>query len=616
MTAPVQSGEGPRRSPGPAARPAAISEMIRRKGVPASGGLAAGPAHLVRPVEEREVPDQELSASQVGPEVRHFRLAVRRSLDEIDALRECLLGDPQDPGLKILDAHRMLLADPDFLRRILHEIRERRRPAGAALREVLGEIILTLEAARSEYFRARSADLLDVRRRVLKHLEGEAQTAAPIPAGSVVVAVELAPSETASFDPEFVAGLVTDHGGPTSHAAILARSRGIPSVVGLVDLAAHVHEGDRILIDGDRGIVTVRPGRAEMAEFMVRRREAVRRDRARARALTEPAVTLDGHPFELLANIETAEDAPLAVRVGAQGVGLYRTEFFYLKGSHLPDEDGQYRAYRRVVQAMRPRPVTIRTLDAGGDKFAAYLGTTRETNPFLGVRGIRFSLGHPDIFRTQLRAVLRAAAVGPVQILFPMICSIDEVRAANEMVDEAAAELRREGVAVPARVPRGVMIEVPAAVALADHLAREVEFFSIGSNDLIQYTLAVDRANERLASLYDPFHPAVLRALAATIDAANRAGIRVSSCGEMSGQPAGAAVLLGLGCSSLSMGAFQIAEVKNALRRVRLVDLRRLLAEILRLATTREVRAAVEEALGGMLGLGGNGAIGRSGSRS
>jgi phosphotransferase system enzyme I (PtsI) len=579
---------------------------VTRRGVPASGGLASGPAHLVYPAEEQTPEDRELASGEVASEVRRFRLAVRRSLDEIDALRECLLGDPHDPGLKILDAHRMLLADPDFLRRVLDGVRHGRRPAGIMLHEVLNEIIRHLESARSEYFRARSADLLDVRRRVLKHLDGSSQAARPVPAGAVVVAVELTPSETASFDPEYVRGLVTDHGGPTSHAAILARSRGIPAVVGLLDLSAQVREGDRVLVDGHRGVVVVRPGRDELLEFEARRREAARRERAQARSLADPSVTLDGHPFTLLANIETAEDAPVAARSGAEGVGLYRTEFFYLKGPHLPDEEGQLRAYRRAVLALRPRSVVIRTLDAGGDKFAAYLGTTRETNPFLGVRGIRFSLGHPDIFRTQLRAILRAAAHGPVQILYPMISSLEEVREANRMVDEAAVDLRREGHAVPERVPRGVMIEVPAAVVLADLLAREVDFFSIGSNDLIQYTLAVDRANEKLASLYDPFHPAVLRSLAYTVDAANRVGIPVSSCGEMSGQPTGAAVLLGLGCTSLSMSPFQIPEVKSFLRRVRMVDLRRLATGLLRLATTEEVRAAVDGELGAALGPGWN----------
>jgi len=286
-------------------------------------------------------------------------------------------------------------------------------------------------------------------------------------------------------------------------------------------------------------------------------------------------------------------------------VGLYRTEFFYLKGRTLPDEEGQYRAYRGIVQRLKPRPVTIRTLDAGGDKFADFLGAARENNPFLGLRGIRFSLAHPDAFRTQIRAILRASAHGRARILFPMISSIEEIRAANRLVDESLRELQAEGVPTAARVERGAMIEVPAAVTLADLLAREVDFFSIGSNDLIQYTLAVDRENEKLAYLYDPFHPAVLRALSATIDAANRARIPVSSCGEMSGSPYGAAVLIGLGCIDLSMSSYQLALVRDLVRRVSMVDLRRLADTLLRLATVREVHAALEEALSGLVENGG-----------
>ena len=576
-------------------------ETVIRSGVPASGGLASGTAHLVIPVEETEFGDRTLAAGEEGREIRRFRLAVRRSQDEINALRECLLGDPSDPGLTILDVHRMLLDDQDFQQCVIEGIRLRHRPAAVALREVVNEVIRPLEAAGSEYFRARSADLADIRRRVLRHLGGTPATARMVPSGAVVVAVELSPSETTSFDPEVVRALVTDHGGPTSHAAILARSRGIPAVVGLIDFSSHVREGDRVLVDGHRGLVVLRPGPDELRDFEARRRHEARRMRLRGERGAGPAVTLDGHPVTLLANIETSADAPNVVRTEAQGIGLYRTEYFYLLGPHLPDEEGQYRAYRKVVQAMKPRPVVIRTLDAGGDKFAAYLGTPREMNPFLGVRGIRFSLSHPDIFRTQLRAILRASAHGEVRLLYPMVSSVEEMRAANAFADEAAAELRREGIAIAPRMERGAMIEVPAAVGIADFLARESDFFSIGSNDLIQYMLAVDRSNEKLASMYDPFHPAVLRALSYTIDVARRAGISISSCGEMSGSPSGAAVLLGLGCTSLSMSPFQLDEVKNLVRQVSLVDLRRLADELLRKATTEEVHAAVRAALGHLL---------------
>jgi phosphotransferase system enzyme I (PtsI) len=590
-----RTGDSPGR---PVEEKAALERMIFRRGVPASGGLAAGAAHIVQPHEEHSVEDRLLSPGEEMVEARRFRLAVRRALDEIQALQECLLGEPEDTGRKILDAHRMLLDDQEFQRKVIEGIHAQRRPADFVLSAVFKEMTHPLLSAGSEYFRARAADLEDIKRRVLKHLMGGEPAAAPIPRGSIIVAADLSPSETTSFDPDAVRALVTDHGGPTSHAAILARSRGIPAVVGLIDLAGQVREGDQVLVDGHRGIVIVRPGARELEEF----EEKLRREEHRIQVMTKrgagPAVTLDGHPVTLLANIEEPEDTPNVLRAEAEGVGLYRTEFFYLRGPTLPDEEGQFRAYRRIAESVRPRPVTIRTLDAGGDKFAAYLGTSRENNPFLGLRGIRFSLGHTDLFRTQLRAILRASAFGNVRILYPMISSIEEVREANRLVDEVAEELRREGRSIPEKIPRGIMIEVPAAVVVAEDMARETDFFSIGSNDLIQYTLAVDRENEKLAYLYDPFHPAVLRSLAQTVRAADRAGIPVSSCGEMSGSVYGAAVLIGLGCTSLSMTPYQIREIRGLVRRVRVADLRRLAEELMRQATVTEVHALLEEALG------------------
>lgn len=574
------------------------TQGITRKGVPASGGLASGPAHIVLPRADKAVDDRELDPQEVRAEVRRFRLAIRRSLDEIQALQECLLGDADDPGLRILDVHRMLLDDQEFQNRVVQGIRAGKRPAAVVMGRAFGEMISTLEAAGSEYFRARTADFNDVRRRILRHLVGGEQSGGPIPPGSIVVAPELSPSETTSFDPESVRALVTDHGGPTSHAAILARSRGIPAVVGLGDLASRVRDGDEVLVDGFRGIVTIRPGPGQVSEFEHRRKAAQRRARQMARQDPGPAVTQDGHPVALQANIEVPGDLENILKAGAQGIGLYRTEFFYLNRRVFPDEEEQFRAYRGIAQRMRPRPVTIRTLDAGGDKFANYIGTSRESNPFLGLRGIRFSLGHPDLFRTQVRAILRASAHGNVRILFPMISSLEELRQANRIVDEVSAELLGEGRPMAERVGRGVMIEVPAAVALSDLLAREVDFFSIGSNDLIQYTLAVDRENEKIAYLYSPYHPAVVRSLAYTIDAANRARIPVSSCGEMSGSAYGAAVLIGLGCTSLSMSPFQLREVREMVRRVHLVDLRRLAEEILLKGTVEEVKGVLREFLG------------------
>lgn len=595
-TPPPQSP--PSRTSREASRPA---EVLDRQGVPVSDGLSAGPAYLILPAElpteERRVPKGE-----EAHEVRRFRLAVRRSRDELHALRECLVGDTDETGLRILDAHSRLLEDPELLAAVLSLIRVDRLAAESALYQVFQKMIQALEAAGLEYFRARSADIRDVKRRILRHLDEAGGERASIPSGVILVAPELAPSESTVLDPERVLGLITDHGGATSHAAILARSRGIPAVAGLVDLSHHVSNGDWILLDGHTGRVVVRPGAAERQSFEARRRVWQRRHAALARQETRPCVTRDGHPIRLLANIESPADIEHVLASGADGIGLYRTEYFFLASTHLPDEEGQCRAYRQVLRRLGRRPVTIRTLDVGGDKFASYLGTSRTDNPFLGLRGIRFLLLHQDILRTQLRAILRAAGHGEVRILFPMISSVEEVREVNHILDEVEQDLRREGHELTAKIERGVMIETPSAVTLADHLAREVDFFSIGSNDLIQYTLAVDRGDEKVAHLYDPFHPAVLRALAQTIEAGARGGIRVTSCGEMSGDLYGAALLVGLGCASLSMSPPRIAEVKALLRRLFLSELREWAADALRQPTGAEVRAVLRAGLEAYVG--------------
>lgn len=576
------------------------SASVHRTGIPVSGGLVIGPAHLAVSDDVPSI-DRLLAAGEEAAEIRRFRVAIRRSRDELRALKEVLASDPDDPGVRVLDAHLLILED-SALEEVIARIRSERRSASALLGHVFQKHISSLEASDAEYFRARAADIRDVRRRILRHLEGDSRGGgASVPLGSILVATELSPSDAASFDPERVRGVVTDHGGATSHAAILARSRGIPAVVGLVDFAPHVREGDIVLIDGDHGDVVVRPTPAEVRAFETRRKRALQREKALARIDRAPAVTLDSHPISIQANIEVPEDADLAARLHCAGVGLFRTEFFFLGRDEPPDEDGQVRAYRRVARTLKPYPVTIRTFDLGGDKFASYVGTTRMDNPFLGVRGIRFLLQHRDVLKTQLRAILRASTQGKVRILYPMVTSLEELREANAVREEARRELMREGVRI-GTVECGIMIEVPAAVALADLFARECDFFSIGSNDLIQYTLAVDRANQNVAYLYDPFHPAVLRALAATLQAGQRAGIPVSACGEMAGSLHGAALLMGLGCTQLSMAPKSVRRIKDFVRHVRIVDLRRMTEEALLQSTGEDVRDVVEEALRPILG--------------
>jgi len=575
---------------------ARASEEIRSRGVPASPGLAEGPAHVVvheeGPFEERTV-----AARAVRVEIRRFRVAVRRARDEISALKECLIVDPEDPGTEILDAHLMLLEDPEVLGAITKAIEGEKLAAESAVRRVFRGLSHQLESTGIDYLQSRAIDLRDVKRRILRHLGVESEPHKMPSHPVILIARDLPPSETASFDRERVLAFVTEHGGPTSHVAILARSRGIPAVVGMGDLATYVKEGDRVLVDGTSGEIIVRPGAEEARRFHARRIEREKRIRATDSVAGKPAMTLDGREVVLLANIETPEDASFALDAGADGVGLYRTEFFFIREPRLPDEEAQTRVYRQAVRRMRGRPVTIRTMDLGGDKLASYLGTSREDNPFLGMRGIRFSLAHPDIFRAQIRAIYRASAIGKVRIMLPMVSCVDELRAARRLIGECANELRAEGVPIADSIPLGVMIEIPAAVAIADLLAREADFFSIGSNDLIQYSLAVDRGNEKIAHLYNPFHPAVLRLLRETVLAAREAGIPVSSCGEMSGNPLGALVLLGLGCNQLSVSPYQLQIVKRLVRSVRLAGIESLVLAALASPTSSEVVALLESGL-------------------
>ena len=574
---------------------------IVRRGVAVSSGLVNGVAHLLH-TEDLTTEDRALHEGEVEKEISRFRLAIRRSRDELSALKECLNGDPDDPAHRVLEAHQLLLDDVSLLEQVRIGVEEQGKPAAVAFSTVLQTSISALESADTEYFRGRSADLRDVQRRVLRHLVGDIYSRpSSVPAGAIIVANELSPTDAASFDPSRIAGLVIDHGGATSHAAILARARGIPAVVGLVDLSSRVENGDPILLDGDRGEIVVFPNPGQVEVFNERRVRSERRAEIIRRNEGAPTVSLDEEKVRLYANIETAADIDPLERVHSDGVGLFRTEFFFLDRSDLPGEEEQFLTYQEVLRRVRPNPVTIRAFDVGGDKFRSLLGTTRSDNPFLGVRGIRLLLQRPELFRSQLRAILRASIHGRARILYPMISSVEELRDANALTDSVREELLEEG-ALLEPVARGAMIEVPAAVTMAAELANECDFLSIGSNDLIQYTLAVDRGNEHVAHLYDPFHPAVVRNIGATVRAGQKAGVEVSSCGEMSGDIYGAALLLGLGCDTLSMSVTQLAQIKDLIRRVRMSDLREMAEKILQEPTAESIRRTMAETLVPILG--------------
>jgi phosphotransferase system enzyme I (PtsI) len=431
---------------------------------------------------------------------------------------------------------------------------------------------------------------------VLAHLGGvHTHSLRDLTQPSVIVANDLPPSEMALLPRNMALGFATDMGGRTSHTAIMARARGIPAVVGVKGASDSAHQGAIAIVDGTRGVAIFAPDHETLAEHE-RKRERYRELAAKLTELKDQRCeTADGRPVGLGANLEVPEELPGILENGADGIGLYRTEFFYLARKQLPTEEAQFNAYRSIVEAMNPRPVIIRTLDVGGDKFASYLGTPIEKNPFLGMRGLRFSLRREEIFRTQLRAIFRASAYGNVRIMFPMVIGLEDLRRAREIVERVKLQLRKEGVPMAHKVPLGVMIETPASVFCIDRLVREADFVSIGTNDLIQYTLAVDRGNEAISEIYEPLHPAVLRAIKTVVEAGHSSGIPVGICGEMAGEPLYAVVLVGLGLEEFSVSPYLVPEIKTIIRATTYAEARELADLCMSLATPSEVRTVVTE---------------------
>jgi phosphotransferase system enzyme I (PtsI) len=566
---------------------------MRLTGIGVSPGVAMGQVHLM-PSDELQVQETTVPPDRVEAEVEGFRRALERARQELVQIRDGIAVELGPDEALIYEAQIMLVDDPDARRAVEGAIRGEHRNAAFLFCRHISEVAGRVQMrAKEDYLRERLADLLDVERRVLDHLLGRQRHAVHLEQPAIVVAHDLLPSDTAQFDPSLVLGIATDVGGRTSHSAIVARSRGIPAVVGLRHLTRMVKDGDRVVVDGYRGEVEVNPDEPSVAAYQTRRARFEAQGLSLAALRDAPAATPDGHVIELSANIELPAEVDQVVAAGAEGVGLFRTEFFYLDRASLPSEDEQLRAYRLVAERVAPRPVIIRTMDLGGDKVASYLGTLHETNPFLGWRGIRFALHHPEVFRTQLRAIYRASVGGNVRMMFPMVSSLEELRRANELCQEARVALERAGLPFDRELQVGVMIETPAAVWVADWLAREAQFFSIGTNDLIQYTLAMDRGNERVAHLYEPLDPAVLRAIQRTIEAGRAANRWVGVCGEMAGDPRLAVVLLGLGASELSVAIPDLQRVKAAVRSVPASLAREVAVEALGLPSAREVRALV-----------------------
>lgn len=571
-------------------------------GLPASPGIVVGPVHLLRwevpQVRQRIIPDD-----QVGEEIARFNDVVARARARLLQVRDRVSAHAGEEEAAIFDVQVAMLDDVELLDNV-RELIHQNLGAEKAFDLVMADWRQSFARHTHQMLRERVADLTDVHIRVLSMLLGlEDHDPVDLPRGSnaILVTHDLTPSLTVQLDRGAIAAIATDAGTRTSHVAILARSLGLPAVVGLRDATVQLHAGDRVILDGSLGVIIPHPTEAQIAAYAERAVRDASDDAAMREIATAEPVTLDGVRMVLRANVDLPDEAEAAASSGAEGVGLMRTEFLAVGRATMPDEDEQFRAYEKVVTAFAGKPVVIRTFDVGGDKLPIG-GYPTEANPFLGWRAIRMCLDEPELFKTQLRALLRAAMYGDVRIMLPLIVSLDEVRAARKLLLESSDELTARGVAHRRDVPLGVMIETPAAAIAADILAPEVAFFSIGTNDLVQYTLAVDRGNVNLASRFTPLHPAVLRLIRRTVQAGTAAGLDVAVCGEMASQPLMAFALIGLGVRQLSVAALSVALVKRVIRGIS-VDVARAAAESAMLAGTAEeveqvLRAAVRTAFG------------------
>ncbi|MDA0322309.1 MAG: phosphoenolpyruvate--protein phosphotransferase [Verrucomicrobia bacterium] len=572
-------------------------EEVVLQGIGVSPGVVIGPVfRLVN--EEEHIVERDVTPREIPREINRFHGsldATRRQIRDIQSTFEKSIGHGD---ASIFDAHLMVLDDRVFIEEVVRDITEKRRNAEAGVRVVSEKYAAALGAIKDAYLRERVVDVQDVARRILRNLSGRQEAPSEdIDQPSILVATELAPSETAALKRDKVLGFATDLGSPTAHTAVMARAMRIPAVVGLHDISVRVSTGDRMLMDGNKGVLIIRPTAERLSEYghVLEVRKSFENVLQGQVALV--AETRDAHRVGLSANIEIPEELDAVVSQGAEGIGLFRSEFVFLAQGHLPSEDEQAEIYERVAKRLAPAPVVIRTLDLGGDKFLSHVKYPSEMNPFMGWRAIRLCLAQPDMFRTQLRAILRASRHGNVKIMYPMITKVDEVLQAQELLESAKAELRSKGTPFDEQLPVGVMIETPSAALTTRAIAPHVSFFSVGTNDLIQYTLAVDRVNERVAYLYEPTHPAIVRLIKETIDVGHEHGVHVALCGEMGADPIMAPLLIGLGLDEISVTPTAIPLIKDAIRHLSHKDSQALAEEAMKKHSAAEIVSLCREVI-------------------
>lgn len=563
-------------------------------GIAAASGYAMGPAFLLHEAKV-EVERRALDAAEIAGEIARFEEEVAQAIRELEGIREQVRKKVGDEEAEIFSAHILVLQDPEYIGAVKDKIKNELLNAEAALQDVTDSFVMLFESMDNEYMRERATDIRDVSGRVMQRLAGiEGQSLADFAEPVVLLAHDLTPSDTAQLDREKVAGFATNIGGRTSHSAIMARSMEIPAVVGLKEITSVIQQGDYIIVDGNEGVVYQNPDEATTSLYRDKQAKYEAYLAELKKLKDEPSITVDGHHVEVVANIGNLHDAIGAKKNGAEGVGLYRTEFLYMGRIGLPSEEEQYEAYKAVAETFGARPVVIRTLDIGGDKELPYLDVPEEMNPFLGYRAIRLCLDQPGIFKTQLRAILRASVHGNVKLMYPMIATLTELRQANQLLTEVKQELDASGIPYNPKMEVGMMVEVPAAAMIADQLAKEVDFFSIGTNDLVQYTLAADRMNERVSYLAQPFHPAVLRLIRMVIRAAHSQGKWAGMCGEMAGNLTAIPLLLGLGLDEFSMSTSSVLPARALIHKLNRTALQSLAEQALELGTAEEIMAFVK----------------------
>ena len=562
------------------------------KGIAASNGIAIAKAFkLIEP----ELTVVKATISDVEAEINLYKEALVKTTEELQKIKVKAAQNLSEEEAAVFDAHINMANDPELLSQTTDKIKSESVNAAYAFDEVSNMFIMMFESMDNEYFRERAADIKDIKKRILAHLLGvKVNDPSTIDEQVVIIAEDLTPSDTAQLDRNFVKGFATNIGGRTSHSAIMARSLEIPAVVGTKTILEDVKDGDMIILDGLEGNVIVNPTAEQVAHYeeVAKQYEAQKAEWAKLK--NEKTVSKDGQHVELAANIGTPKDVEGVLANGGEAVGLYRTEFLYMGRDNFPTEEEQFEAYKAVLEAMGDKPVVVRTLDIGGDKELPYLHLPKEMNPFLGYRAIRLCLDDTDLFRTQLRALLRASAYGKLRIMFPMIATLNEFRSAKALLLEEKAKLVAEGVTVSEEIEVGMMVEIPSAAVLADQFAKEVDFFSIGTNDLIQYTMAADRMNEKVSYLYQPYNPSILRLVKMVIDAAHKEGQWTGMCGEMAGDQTAIPLLLGLGLDEFSMSATSILPARSLISKLSKAEMADLAAEALNKSTVEEVIELVE----------------------